>query len=245
MTRPRAAWILLGLLGSVMLIPAVAPAYEERPVENGGTLTGRVRFRGPIPAAYVIRVTKDSAVFGQTVPDERLLISKDGTVANVVITIGGIERGKPWPPLKPRVVNHGGRFVPHVQVARTGSRLAVVNRDPVLHNTHGFQGGRSTFNVALPRYRRDRPVFEPLAEPGILEVMCDVHDWMNGWVAVLAHPYFALTGAAGTYTITDIPPGTYTVTAWHEQLGKQQARVTIPPTGRARLDFTFTPPSTP
>lgn len=244
MDRPFRA-VVLGLAGFVLIGSAPALAYQGGVVKRGGTLTGTVHLQGPIPKPYVIHVTKNASVFGRTVPDERLLISKEGRLKNVVITVEGIQQGKSWPPSRPRLVNRGGRFIPHVQVARQGSSLQIVNRDPVLHNTHGFQGGRSMFNVALPRYRRDRPVLQPLAEAGVLEVMCDVHDWMNGWVVVLAHPYFAVTGKDGTYSITHIPPGTYTVTAWHEKLGKQEGQIAIPSQGKARLDFALPASATP
>ncbi|MFQ5882208.1 MAG: carboxypeptidase regulatory-like domain-containing protein [Candidatus Methylomirabilales bacterium] len=233
--------VTLGFLGLLLMGPSPTRAYQEGPVERGGTLTGTVRFQGPIPEPYIIWVTKDEEVFGKAVPDERLLISKQGRVKNVVITIEGIQRGKPWPNLKPRLINEKGRFIPHVQVAMRGTRLEIVNRDPVLHNTHGFQGGRSLFNRALPRFLRGRPVFQPLPEAGLLEVMCDVHDWMNGWVIVLEHPYFAITGEDGTYAITEIPPGTYKVTAWHEKLGKKETQVTVKGTGGYKLDLTFSP----
>lgn len=234
---PRA--VMLGLAGLVLMGSATALAYQERPVKNGGTVTGTVRFQGPIPEPYVIWVTKDEEVFGKTVPDERLLISKQGRIKNVVITIDGIQQGKPWPNLKPRLVNEGGRFIPHVQVARRRARLEIVNRDPVLHNTHGFQSSRTVFNPALPIQGVKARV--RLRRAGIVEVMCDAHDWMNGWVIVLEHPYFAITGEDGAYAIAGIPPGTYTVTAWHEKLGNKQAQVTVKAGSSHKLGFTFSP----
>lgn len=228
-----------GLAALVLLTSTTAQGYQEGRVDKAGTLTGIVRFEGHVPESYVIHVTRDANVFGGTIPDERLLVSSEGRIKNVVVTLEEIRQGKPWPDLQPTLVNRNGRFIPHVQVARKGERLAIVNRDPVLHNTHGFQGGRTIFNVALPRFLQGRPVSQPLREAGIIEVMCDVHDWMNGWIVVLEHPYVAITDAEGTYTITGIPPGSYTVTAWHEQLGQRQAQVEIPVEGRAQLDFVF------
>lgn len=234
---PRAVmWALLGL---VLTGSATTLAYQEGPVKNGGAITGMVRFQGPIPEPYVIWVTKDEEVFGKTVPDERLLISKQGRIKNVVITVEGVQQGKRWPGLKPSLVNEKGRFIPHVQVARKKTRLEIVNRDPVLHNSHGFQSRRTVFNPALPI--QGFKVRARLRRAGIIEVMCDVHDWMNGWVVVLEHPYFAITGEDGTYTITKIPPGTYKVTAWHEKLGKKRMQVTIKAGGRSKLDFAFSP----
>ena len=216
-----------------------SPAYKEVQVSNGGTISGTVTYKDPIPEPYVIWPTKDVEVFGKTIPDERLLISKEGKIKNVVVSLDGVKEGKRWPNINASLVNQGGRFFPHVQVLRTGAQLEIINRDPLLHNTHGFGGGRTVFNVGLPT--KDQKVKKSLKQAGIIQVMCDVHDWMNGWVVVQDHPYFAVTGDDGRFTITDVPAGSYTVTAWHEKLGKQQAQMKVPANGKARLDFVFSP----
>lgn len=230
--------LLSGLIG-LLMVPSAGMAYQEGEVAKGGKLTGTVSFQGPIPEPYVIWVKKDEEVFGKTVPDERLLVSKQGKVRNVVITVEGVQQGKRWPDLKSSLVNEKGRFVPHVQVARKGAKLEIVNTDPVLHNTHGFQDRRTVFNPALPT--QGLKVQVPLRKAGVIEVMCDAHDWMNGWIVVLEHPYFSVTGEAGSYSIADVPPGTYTVTAWHEKLGKKQTQVTVKAGGNSEVNFVFSP----
>lgn len=230
-------WLLIFLPAKLAAAQTGKPAYQEAQVSNGGTLWGTIIFKGPIPEPYVIWPTKDVEVFGKTIPDERLLISKEGKIKNVVVSLDGVRVGKRWSNINASLVNRGGRFIPHVQGVRTGAQLKIVNQDPVLHNTHGFQGGRTVFNVGLPT--KDQKVRKSLKQAGIIEVMCDVHDWMNGWIVVQDHPYFAVTREDGNYTISDIPPGSYTITAWHEKLGKRQARVEVPANGKARLDFTF------
>jgi hypothetical protein len=117
--------------------------------------------------------------------------------------------------------------------------LEVVNSDPVLHNTHGFQESRTVFNLALPN--KGQRIKQTLRRAGVIEVMCDSHDWMNGWVVVLDHSYFAITGQDGTYEIPDVPPGTYKLTAWHEKLGRQQQQVTVAAGKVAQAGFTFRP----
>jgi plastocyanin len=230
--------LISGFIG-LLMVPSPGTAYQEGEVANGGRLTGRVSFQGPIPEPYVIWVKKDEEVFGKTVPDERLLISKQGRVKNVVITIEGIQQGKRWPSLKSSVVNDKGRFIPHVQVVPTGAQLEIVNRDPVLHNTHGFQRKRTIFNVGLPL--QGQKVKRSLKQAGIIEVMCDVHDWMNGWIVVQDHPYFAVTGDDGNFTITDVPPGSYKISAWHEKLGKKQTQITVKAGRSDNVDFAFSP----
>jgi len=235
--------ILVGLLASVLLLLSLPGAgaqdlYREVPVTNGGPLTGEAVFAGPPPEPYVIWVKKDAEVFGEKLVDERLVVSRTGKLKNVVVTLEGIREGKPWPnPHRPQLLNQGGLFVPHLQAARTGAPVEIINRDPVLHNTHAYLSGRTVFNLAQPN--KDQAIQKPLKRPGLVELMCDAHEWMNGWITVQDHPYVAITGADGAYTLADIPPGTYTLTAWHEKLGKKQAQVTVAAGKRQRVDFTF------
>ncbi len=235
-----AGWVLL--VAGMLAVPGSVRAqggYQQAVVSNGGKIIGHVKYDGPIPEPYVIWVTKDKDALGEKVPDERLLISRDGKVQNVVVTLEEIAAGKAWPAATHTLENRGGRFVPHVQVARRGASLEVVNSDPVLHNTHGFQESRTVFNLALPN--KGQRIKQTLRRAGIIEVMCDSHDWMNGWVVVLDHPYFAITGQDGTYEIPDITPGTYKLTAWHEKLGRQQQQVTVAAGKVAQAGFTFRP----
>lgn len=214
-------------------------AYREAAVNSGAAISGEALYSGPPPGPFVIWVKKDAEVFGEKVPDDRLVVSQAGRIKNVVITLEGISEGKPWPNHRPQLANKGGRFLPHVQVVRTGTQLEIINRDPVLHNTHGYQDGRTVFNLAQPN--QDQIIRKPLKRPGRIDVMCDAHDWMSAWIVVSAHPYVAITGEDGTYTLSDVPPGTYQLTAWHEKLGKKQVQVMVEAGKRRRADFTFSP----
>lgn len=241
--RPRllgAGWVLL--VAGVLALPGPVRAqggYQQVTLSNGGKIIGQVKYDGPIPEPYVIWVTKDKEALGEKVPDERLLISRDGRVQNVVVSLEGIASGKPWLAPNHTLDNRGGRFIPHLQLARRGGELEVVNSDPVLHNTHGFQESRTVFNLALPN--KGQRIKQTLRRAGIIEVMCDSHDWMNGWVVALDHPYFAVTGKDGAYEISDIPPGTYKLTAWHEKLGRLEQQVTVAAGKVAQAGFTFRP----
>lgn len=235
-----AIWLLLFALGNwAAAQTGGSPAYKEVQISSGGTISGTITYKGPIPEPYVIWPTKDVEVFGKTIPDERLLISKEGKIKNVVISLDGVKEGKRWPKINASLVNQGGRFVPHVQVVQTSAQLEIINRDPVLHNTHGFQGDRTVFNPGLPT--QNQVVKKSLKRAGIIQVMCDVHDWMNGWIVVQDHPYFAVTGEDGNFTVNDVPPGRYTITAWHEKLGKREMQVKVPARGKASVDFAFSP----
>lgn len=239
MQRPILVLLLTGLLvlgGSSGT--GAEEAYREGAAANGGSLTGEAIFAGPPPEPYVIWVKKNADVFGEKLPDERLLVSRGGKIKNVVVTLEGIREGKPWSNAqRPQVFNKGGLFVPHGQVVRAGAQLEVINKDPVLHNSHAYLAGRTVFNLAQPN--KDQVIRKALAKVGLVELMCDSHDWMNAWIVVSAHPYVAITGEDGAYTITDIPPGTYTLTAWHEKLGKKQVQVTVKGREERKVNFTF------
>lgn len=230
--------ILAGLVAALWAAGTGAQeAYREVAVKDGATISGEATYAGPPPGPFVIWVKKDAEVFGEKIPDDRLVVSRSGKIMNVVVTLEAVKEGKPWPNHRGQLANKGGRFLPHVQVVRTGVQLEIINRDPVLHNTHGYQDRRTVFNLAQPN--QDQIIRKPLKKPGLIDLMCDAHDWMSAWIVVQDHPYFAVTGEDGAYAIPDIAPGTYTLTAWHEKLGRQQVQVTVGSGKRQRVDFSF------
>jgi len=203
------------------------------PMARAGEVKGSIAFTGTAPDLKPLLVTKDQAACGKSVPDETVEVSK-GKLANVVVTV----KGAPTHPGTTEVVidQQKCRYHPHVQAAAAGSGLQIVNSDPVLHNIHGYLGQVTTFNVAMPL--KDQKVTKKLAKPGVVRVKCDVHNWMGAFVVVVDGPA-AVSGADGAFEIKDVPPGTYTVTAWHEKLGEKTAQVTVPASGAALLDFSF------
>ena len=239
-TVPPGLIVLLGvslvaLFGSR---PAVGQdSYREGTVADGATIVGEASYGGSPPAPFVIWVKKNADIFGEKLPDERITVSRAGKVRNVVVTLEGVKEGKRWPDHRPQLLNKGGLFVPHVQVTRTGAQLEVINQDPVLHNSHAYLDGRTLFNLAQPN--KDQVIRKPLRRAGVVELMCDSHDWMNGWIVVSDHPYVAVTGEDGAYAVTDVPPGTYTLTAWHEKLGRQQLQVTVKAKEQKKVNLTF------
>jgi uncharacterized protein (DUF2141 family) len=117
-----------------------------------------------------------------------------------------------------------------------GSTVELANGDPTLHNVHGYLGQATAFNLAMPS--KDQRIARQMKKPGLIVVRCDVHAWMSAYVWVVDGPS-AVTGEDGSFTIANLPPGTYEVTAWHEKLGERKGTATVPPAGAATLDFTF------
>ena len=217
--RDRWRWVALALL-------AAGPAA-------GGELAGTVRFDGAAPVVAPLPVTKDGAACGSSQPDESLLLQGD-RLANVVVVV----KGAPPPPQSRVTLDQKRcRFLPHVQAAPLGSRLDLVNGDAILHGVRGWMEHRSRFDVAMPSVGKEEAPGR-LDRAGVLQVRCDVHAWMTAYVVVADGPA-AVSAADGTFTVREIPPGHYTVTAWHERLGEQRSEITVPERGSARLDLRF------
>lgn len=217
---------LISLLASLLLSASPAAGYQAISVTNGGTIQGNVTFTGPPPSPRKIIPTKDEEVCGGAREQPRILLGPDKAVEGSFVYLESVEKGKAWEkPAKPPVIdNKQCRFVPHVQVVPVGD-LAIHNSDPVLHNTHGFFGRRTAFNVALPI--QDQTVTKPIKKTGLMRVECDAHGWMQAWIYVADNPYYAVTDTDGSFTITDVPPGQYTLVAWHEHTEGVEMPVTV------------------
>lgn len=204
-----------------------ALAYDVAPVSNGGTITGKVVFNGPVPTKTVIP-TKDPEICGEPRKDPLILVGADKGVQEAVISIQGIEKGKAWPAAgkKPELDQKTCRFAPNVQVMAAGN-LTVINSDPILHNTHGYYGKRTAFNMALPN--QGQRIETELKRPGVVFVDCDAHGWMSAWIHVVDNPYYAVTNEAGQFEIKEVPPGKYTLTINQEHIGSVTQEVEVKP----------------
>jgi plastocyanin len=128
-------------------------------------------------------------------------------------------------------------FVSHVMTTGPGDHVRVKNSDAVLHNTHGFLGKATVFNVALPHKDQMVDITRRLTTPGVVRVLCDAHPHMRAWIVVHDSPYFAVTDDRGAFKIDGVPPGTYKVTLWHEAFRTVTKTVLIAANGSANLDF--------
>lgn len=199
-----------------------------------GDVRGVVRYSGSAPAQEPLRATKDQSTCGDAVADDSLLVA-GGMLANAIVSIGAI------PGVRPQAATvvldqQKCRFVPRVLTAPVGSTVDIVNSDAILHNAHGWSGKATVFNVPMPTEGQRAP--KPLRKPGLVKVGCDVHAWMRAWIWVADGPA-AISGTDGSYRLTGIPPGTYTVKVWHERLGERTAQIAVPAAGEATLDFTY------
>lgn len=235
-TVNRVLPLSLGFI-TLLLLPSLAPAYDEVVVKNGGSIKGSVKLEGKAPKLPPLEIFKFEQVC-KNVPDESLVVGPSRGIRYSVVTLEGITTGKA---IEKEAVheldNAQCRFVPHVMAASVGQFLLLKNTDPILHTAHArFQDGQPDFNVGLYPGRVSR---KPVVSPGLAKIFCEVHPWMGAYIVVTEHPYHAVTDLYGEYLIGDIPPGTYRLKVWHERLGTQEKQVEIKEGKTFQLDFTF------
>jgi len=215
-------------LVSVCLLGLVSPAwsYEEMQVANGGAIKGKVTYTGSVPTRKIIP-TKDQEVCGGIRDEPQVIVGPDSGVLDAIVYLKEVPKGKRWdkPKKTPTINNRKCNFEPHVQVMPAGMNLAILNSDPVLHNTHGFLIKATVFNVAMPK--QGMRVERPIRKPGIVRVECDAHGWMLAWIYAADNPYYAVTGKDGTFSIPAVPPGEYIMVVWQEHTGSMEMPVIV------------------
>lgn len=214
------------------------PGYQNIDIPSPGRIRGIVKLAEPPRKLSEIAVKKDAEYCGARLPDDSIVRSENGGLLNAVVSIEGIDRGKAFDrSASIRLEHHGCLFQPRVLALIVGQKLDMINGDPIAHTTHAYRNGEITFfNVSFPvqnqRIRREFPT------PGLVLLRCDAgHSWQKAWLHVFAHPYFAVTSADGVFVIDGVPPGSWTVKAWHEEIGTQVLRVDVTAGGEAEVSF--------
>lgn len=206
-----------------------------------GSISGTLSFTGAVPAAKPFNITSDPVcqAAGQIVPEE--LVVNDGKLQNGFVYVkSGLPTGVSFPPAASEATlnQRGCRYVPHVLGLHTGTRLKLESADQTNHNIHPLPAKNREWNETI--FSGSDPITRQFSKPEVMiKVKCGIHSWMLAYIGVLDHPFFAVTDSAGKFSLKGLPPGAYELEAWHEKLGAQTLKVTVPAKAEAQADFTF------
>jgi Polysaccharide lyase family 4, domain II len=247
-----------------------ASAYEEAPVSGGGTISGKISFKGTPPPPKLFEFAKfpnpkycsqaDSDGKGHRILHE--VNVKNGALADVVVYLEGVEKGKPFKFEDANVKANLCRFLAEdgpstlVGVVRNKKEIKVLNTDAdpsdpksadgVLHNPHGYEVkgamNNTMFNKPLPTkgmVLKQKLIFRK--HDSFMHMQCDQHNYMNVYFHPVDNPYYAIVGEDGKYSIDDVPPGNYEIYAWHPILGSNEEKITVAANGKATANFEFKP----
>jgi plastocyanin len=242
MKRWLTGLLILPLLGIVTL-PLQGFTYEATTVSDGGTIVGEVKYAGDPPAPEKIEVTKDANICGSAPKvSHALTVGANKGIQDVVAFLPDIPKGKALekPAKAPVLDQKSCEYHPYAQIFPVNTTLEILNSDDVLHNVKTEPGSKTSFNVAQPKFKKKITI--EFKTPEIVQVECNVHGWMNAILVVADNPYYALTDANGSFKITDVPPGKYTLKVWHSKLGEQTKEVTVGPKEEAKVAFEMKAP---
>jgi hypothetical protein len=221
------------------------PARQPTPLDlsTTGTVSGVVKFTDAAPEQAVAQLSGWSECAAQHPegnPKAGDVLVNDGNLQNALVYIKDGLGGRVFAVPTTSVVldQKGCIFIPRILAAQTDQPLNMLNSDPLAHNVHGLPKNSSAWNFSLGVKGASRTM--SVAKPeAMIEMKCDIHPWMRAYLGVFDHPYFALSAADGRFTLKDLPPGNYTIEAWHERFGVQSQQVTLGAKETKEIEFVF------
>jgi plastocyanin len=210
---------------------------------GSAALAGTVRFEGSPPANPTIDMSEEPACAAkyQGQPMDPQVVVANGMLGNVFVYVkSGLPAGASYQaPSTPVTLDQNGcLYHPRVFGVMVGQPIEIRNSDPMLHNIKAVPAANRGFNISQPSEGMTTTRTFNTAEV-MVPFECNVHGWMNAYVGVVAHPFFATTGENGAFTIANLPAGTYEIEAWHERFGTRTQTVTVPESGTVSVEFTF------
>ena len=243
---------MTGLVSVIFVVlPCTVSAYEEASVTNGGTVTGTVKFMGEVPAPAAFELWRyPNRVYCGALSDgsgyrhlRTVSVGAEGGLKDVIVTIEGVEKGKPFTWQETQLEANMCQFVPFVSVVRDHHPLIVKNLDSVSHDLQFYERGREHVFIMFHRPTLTKQGTSDMirftGNRNGVTMQCGMHPYMQGHGLAVDNPYYAVTGLEGTFSIPDLPAGTYRIRAWHPTLGEQERTVTVSEKGTAVSEFSF------
>lgn len=226
-----------GVAAPLALVGALLASGSAQ-AAGGSVIKGTVKLAGTPPKPAELNMKSDPFCAKHTAVDQTVVVSAKGGLKNVVVRLAkGVTGDHPAPAGDVVLDQQGCVYTPRVSVAVAGQTVAVKNSDQTLHNVHTYKGPATLFNQAQPQ--GFPPIKKKFGPGDLVRFKCDVHPWMTAWVAVVDNPFFAISGDEGQFSIENVPPGKYTVEAWHEKLGTQQQEIEVKAGKPLELSFEF------
>ena len=236
--------VIMTAVALAACITAYVPAVSAGPADaaSGASLTGAVKFDGAALKPAQIDMSSDpncAKAHPTPATAEDLVVGGNGMLANVIVYVadGLGDQTFPAPQQAAEIEQKGCQYKPHVLAMQASQKLDVVNDDSTTHNIHPMPNNNREWNKSQPHGMEVEETFtrEEIAIP----VKCNIHPWMRAYIAVFKHPYFAVTDKNGKFEIKNLPPGTYTIKAWHEKLGTQTQKITVAGGEAKSISFDF------
>lgn len=222
------------------------PPRQPTPLDVSitSTLSGEVRFVGTVPEQAVLQLGGWSECAAQHpggLPRAGDVLVHDGKLQNAVVYVqAGLGERVFAAPTEPVVSDQKGCiFLPRILAVQVGQPIRFLNSDPLAHNVRGISTTSQAWNFSLGVKGASRTLTLDKPE-AMIQITCDIHPWMKAFVGVFDHPYFAISAADGSFTLRHLPPGDYTIAAWHERFGSQSQQISLGEKEEKTLVFTFT-----
>ena len=227
-------------MSSRRLLTAVLATVVAPSLMFGGTISGKITYTGTPVKQKPIDMSKEPSCAKQhatPVTTETVVTGANNTLENVVVYISAGADDANAPAQAVTFTQKGCQYLPHVIALHTGQELQVANADQTSHNIHPLAKVNREWNKSQPPGSPN--ISEKFDSPEFISVKCNIHPWMHGWFVVLKTNHYSISKDDGAFTLPNLPPGKYTVTAWHEDYGTQTADVTITGNETKPVDFTF------
>jgi plastocyanin len=220
---------------------ATPAAATPAAVADAATVGGTVKFEGAAPKMPALQMSADAYCASKhptPQPDEEVVVGAGGELANVIVYVKNAPAGAAN--TTPAVLDQNGcKYSPHVTAVQVGQPIQIKNSDSTLHNVHAMPAVNSQFNEGQPVQGMVSTKKFDKVEMTPFRIKCDVHGWMKSYMVVLPHSYHAVSQMNGQFSIANLPPGNYTLVAWHEKYGQQEQQVTVGPKEQKQVTFTF------